>query len=179
MLKIDKYCPFTDRKCNGEIEYKGKKSSFFAYPFQHDWPEIMNVISQGLISRGFIVELPGDIVQSGVIACKLCKMILSSNMIISEVTEPNRNVMFELGYAMGLGKEGLILVNKSSKYESLRSRYKPLKLLNDLEQIHYEDSNDLIEKISNWKHRYSEDTSIRPPSFFECRTCKLTEDEDI
>lgn len=56
-------------------------------------------------------ELP----KTGDFTCKLCAMIQASDLAMFDISTLNANVLMELGFAFGLGKDVIILKNKKSK----------------------------------------------------------------
>ena len=71
--------------------------------------------------KGLLGVLPTDkvesIPESGILFCNICEKIISTNSIIGEITVHNRNVMFEMGYAIGMGRVPYFLVEKETKRE--------------------------------------------------------------
>ncbi len=139
--EIEKYCLVTQDYCKFNINHKGKDSYFAAYPFNpNKWPRFINRLKKELQKKGIDVILPIDLIDcfpdTGILFCKLCKMIYSTNSIISEVTQINQNVMFEAGYALGLGKFCYFLIDESFDSRKRISN----DLISDLQHIYYLDA---------------------------------------
>ncbi|WP_292471325.1 hypothetical protein [Methanolobus sp.] len=161
--KIDKYCMLPQTYCHELISYQGKDSYFAAYPFSPDkYPLLVSNLKELLEEKDMKVILPIEknavFPDTGILFCKLCKMIMSTNSIICEITEINQNVMFEAGYAFGLGKNYYFLVDKS--YD--KNKRSSLKLINDLEKIYYIHEEDCAEAFSVKEEEISHYLPIRP-----------------
>ncbi len=162
--EIDKYCSVIQDNCTFKIKYRGKDSYFLAYPFKpKKWPSFMKQLKTELINKRIDVVCPvdkdEDFPETGILFCKLCKMICSTNSIICEITEINQNVMFEAGYALGLGKYCHLLIDRN--YDP--SQRNSLDLIEDLQQKRYLDpqtcSNEFKLKEEDIYHLLP----IRPP----------------
>lgn len=139
--EIEKYCLITQDYCKFNISHKGKDSYFAAYPFNPSkYPRLIIRLKNELQKKGLEVTLPIDVddrfPNTGILFCKLCKMIHSTNSIISEVTQINQNVMFESGYALGLGKFCCFLIDESFDPSKRISN----DLIDDLQHIYYLDA---------------------------------------
>jgi len=139
--EIEKYCLITQDYCKFNISHKGKDSYFAAYPFNPiKYPRLITRLKNELQKKGLEVTLPIDVddcfPDTGILFCKLCKMIYSTNSIISEVTQINQNVMFEAGYALGLGKFCYFLIDTSFDPSKRISN----DLIEDLQHIYYLDA---------------------------------------
>jgi hypothetical protein len=97
--EIEKYCSVIQTYCKFKIKYRGKDSYFLAYPFKpKKWPSFMKQLKTELINKRIDVVCPvdkgEDFPETGILFCKLCKMICSTNSIICEITEINQIVIF-------------------------------------------------------------------------------------
>ena len=139
--EIEKYCLITQDYCKFNINHKGKDSYFAAFPFNPDkYSRLITRLKNELQKKGLEVTLPIDVddrfPNTGILFCKLCQMIYSTNSIISEVTQINQNVMFESGYALGLGKFCYFLIDESFDQSKRISN----DLIEDLQHIYYLDA---------------------------------------
>ena len=59
------------------------------------------------------VERWEDTVKGDLLFRKVCDGILANNYLLAEVTEPNTNVLMEVGYALAVGRKPILLVEKN------------------------------------------------------------------
>lgn len=160
-LKLNRFCSVKNTKCNIEIKFLGSDSYFLAYPFDKDrkWHRFMTKLKDEFSKKGLLGILPTDkiesIPESGILFCNICEKIISTNSIIGEVTVHNRNVMFELGYAIAMGRPPYFLVEKETKREE------PIKF--DLKRIDYTSLNEILDTFSP-SMLSKELPLIRPPT---------------
>ncbi len=101
---------------------------------------------------------PGRIIDRSVLPC-----IEQSDGLICDITVPNDNVFFEIGYAIGLSKPILPIINES--ITDAGSYLRKLGLLDNVGQIRYENSTDLIEKLRQY---------VPPAPLFTAHTSKIS-----
>ena len=160
--KLNRFCSVKNTECNIEIKFLGINSYFFAYPFDkdHKWDRYMSKLKAEFSGKGLLGVLPLEkvesIPESGILFCNICEKILSTNSIIGEITVHNRNVMFEIGYAIGMGRVPFSLVEKETKREE------PIKF--DLKRIEYTTLDEVLGKFSP-SMLYKELPLIRYPTF--------------
>lgn len=164
--EIEKYCSVSQSYCHEHIKYQGKDSYFVACPFNpENYLRFASRLKSKLKDKDMKVILPievnEDFPDTGILFCKICQMILSTNSIICEITELNQNVMFEAGYAIGLGKYCHFLVDKSFDPDQ-RSE---LDLINDQIKTYYIDEDDCAEKFETKDEDISHYLPIRPTQF--------------
>lgn len=144
-LKLDKFCSIKYANCNIKINSRGSDSYFLAYPFDKDekWPRIMTNLKKEFSKKNLSAVLPTDkiedIPESGILFCNICQKILSTNSIIGETTIHNRNVMFELGYAAGVGRKPYFLVEKETERKEIMNF--------DLKRIDYVSVEDILDQF--------------------------------
>ncbi|MHB9024851.1 MAG: hypothetical protein ACYC7E_11865 [Armatimonadota bacterium] len=109
-------------------------------------------IKAGVEEYGFVPERADVRVESRQILDKIFDRIKASRLVIAKVDESNLNVYFELGVAMGLEKDTL-LVSENSLVVNLPSDLKNWECLTydkgDYEQLKAKVSNFLAEKYGN------------------------------
>lgn len=77
---------------------------------------------------------------------KICKLIQESRYFIADITGLNFNVGFELGIAIGIGRDSIIIADKSSKEASDLKRTEAIKYsLKNIEDF----KNNIAEMIKN------------------------------
>jgi hypothetical protein len=166
-----RYCAIADGICDeiGEIDFAGSRSCFLAYPFAPHYIDFMTHLQEELArSLNIRATLPTDVVAGRILFCKLCKEIYRTNFTISEVTDLNRNVLFEHGYALGARRHGLLLRNRSV-------RLSEFPLLGDVDQLLYGNRGDILSEM----HKYDPDKNDprkRPLRLIGmCRNCQIDE----
>lgn len=95
-------------------------SVFMAMPFRpnlstsYSWslkPYLLKGLSEGETKKVNIMRAD-EYPHIGAITCeKICRPIQSADLVVVDITLPNANVMYELGLAIGLGKEILLVRN--------------------------------------------------------------------
>lgn len=78
--------------------------------------------------------------------CKICQLIQESKYFIADVSDRNFNVGFELGIAVGLGKDTIIIANKNSKETSDLKRTEAIKYSENIEKFQ-KDLNDMLKHV--------------------------------
>jgi len=169
-LSINRYCAVADGNCpESNIEFKGNRSCFLAYPFTPAYMESMKHLRQSLLDvQNIQATLPTDVLEGGVIFCKLCKEIYANNFVLSEVTDLNRNVIFEHGYAMAVRRQGLLLRN------SIRISQE-FSLLKDVEQVYYENRGDIMSHVAKFEIDDRDPMARSLRLIGMCQTCEIEE----
>jgi hypothetical protein len=70
------------------------------------------VIDPVALAAGFLPERADDFSGPGIILSDIIASILTSAVVIAEITPPNPNVFYELGYAHALGKPTILLAER-------------------------------------------------------------------
>ena len=110
---------------------------FIAHQFDPATAEWASLLKDELTGYGIRVTLPISSKTSGVLFCKLCQQIRQCTAIVSELTALNRNVIFEHGFALGIGCRGVIARKKN------RASHSILDALKDIERIEYDNVEDV------------------------------------
>ena len=136
---VDRFCAIEGTHCQKQIEYKGQDTYFFAYPSRSKWADFSYKLQQELQLRGFHGLRWEDFINNDLIFSKVCEGIYGHDYLLAEVTEPNANVLLEIGYALAVGRLPILLQN---------SNWQPWtrSLLTTMENCHYETREDI--------HRY-------------------------
>jgi hypothetical protein len=173
-LSINRYCAVADGTCKESgIEYKGGRSCFLAYPFTPSYMESMEHLRQILQDRQNVqAALPTDVLEGGVIFCKLCKEIHANSFVLSEITDLNRNVLFEHGYATAVRRHGLLLRDSTKIHQEFD-------LLKDVEQVHYDNRDDILRHVARFgiDDGDPEERSLRLIGM--CRTCNIPQRHNL
>jgi hypothetical protein len=113
--------------CNQNISLKDNWV-FLAYDYSNKEIEnIMSIVSSVLKEFGFESIIAKDVKVNYDFMCKICKLIQESKYFIADITGLNFNVGFELGIAVGIGRDSIIIADKSSKEASDLKRTEAIK----------------------------------------------------
>ena len=132
---VKRFCSIEGRECNKEIPYMGSWTFFFAYPSAPRWQDFSRNLDE-LGERGFTGQRWEDITKNDLVFVKVCDGIYGHDYLLAEVTEPNPNVLLEIGYALAVGRLPILLKNKNEKEWSRD-------LLTTLESCYYETREDI------------------------------------
>lgn len=100
--------------CNKEISIH-KDWVFQAYEYKDKNVEraIIEGINPILSSYNLIPKPAKDLIKRHDYMCKICQMIQESGFFIADFSNPNISVGIELGLALGIGKEVILMTNKN------------------------------------------------------------------
>ena len=133
---VNRYCAIEGTYCTKKVPFKGKDTFFFAYPANARWSSFSSTLVKEMGIRGFQGQRWEDFVKNDLIFSKVCEGIYGHDYLLAEVTEPNSNVLLEIGYALAVGRLPILLQDKNWQPWS-RS------LLTTLENCHYETREDI------------------------------------
>ena len=139
---VDRFCVIEGRHCTKQIPYKGKDTFFFAYPSSSRWRDFTSNLVTELGQRGFQGSRWEDFVNNDLLFSKVCDGIYGHDYLLAEVTEPNSNVLLEIGYALAVGRLPVLLQDKNWQPWSRN-------LLTSLENCHYETRDDIYRYMAN------------------------------
>ena len=112
------YCQYTSGSSDQLFENGEKDSVFFLYPSD---PKI--IAQQVEAANGKLQRQQGKIISSSwnemdvpgqIIFCEICKKIRSSTLIVADITTLNFNLLYEIGFCIGLGQA--VLPIRDSNY---------------------------------------------------------------
>jgi len=144
------YCRYAGGSCDQTFEKPNESDALFLFPSE---PAII----AGTIERG-IQELrriaPGsrwlswrDLGVSGqIIFCQICKALRFTRRVVADVTTLNFNLLFEIGYAIGLGLP--VLPVRDTSYVKDEKVFDELGLLDTIGYIDFQNSQTLVSGIS-------------------------------
>ena len=72
---------------------------------------VYKAISEGARSAGFVCRRVDELSTPTVITDDLNELILSAGVVIADISGKNANVMYEVGYALGCGKDVVLLTS--------------------------------------------------------------------
>jgi len=110
--------------CNTTLSVKGDVV-FVGIPFA-----MRRVFEQGIQavvkSFGFECWRAKEVLRTGDFSCKICGIIQSCEFAIFDISKLSSNVLLELGYAYALGKQVIVLKQRSVKMPSNLSGIEPI-----------------------------------------------------
>ena len=128
---VNRFCSIEGTQCNKQIPYGGRDTFFFAYPSGPRWQSFSSELVKEIGDRGFNGTRWENLVNNDLLFSKVCEGIYGNDFLLAEVTEPNPNVLLEIGYALAVGRLPVLLQDKNSKPWSRH-------LLTTLESCYYE-----------------------------------------
>lgn len=149
-------CFMTGRECEHNMEenpYKVFVISPFGYPFDDLYKHgIQSIVTQirskeitgkpppAGVDDSLQTERADQAIQLGFVMCqRICRKIRGSKYIIADVTQPNKNVFYELGLSYALNKN-IILIGRKQEEDSLT--FGLINNENEEAYIHYRSLND-------------------------------------
>ena len=145
---VDRFCAIEDVPCKKKILFKGPWTFFFAYPSNRPMQSFTHELVTELEARGVRGVRWEDSVTNDLLFSKVCEGIYANDFLLAEVTEPNLNVLLEVGYALAVGRQPLLLQDKNRNSWTRD-------LLTTLESCFYATRQDIYEYIARWKARSS------------------------
>ena len=143
---VNRYCTIENMQCAKTIPFNGSWTYFFAYPDSTKMESWSNKLVNELNNRGVRGTRWKDIVNVGTLFSKVCEEIHGNDFLLAEITTLNLNVLLEIGYALAVGRQPILLQNQNS------ALWKP-KLLSSLEFCKYETRSEVHEFITRWQDR--------------------------
>ena len=157
-ITVNRFCAIEGAYCQKQVQYRGPGTHFFAYPSGNRWSAFSRHLADEMQNRGMQVQRWEDTVMGDLLFRKVCDGILSNNYLLAEVTEPNTNVLMEVGYGLAVGRKPILLVDKNR-----RSWKRPA--LSALESCFYENRDDILNHIG--RLQANETNDITPPTKLE------------
>ena len=138
---IDRFCSIEGTHCNRSVPFRGLNTFFFAYPSGNEWRDFSHQLVTELDEWGIQTERWEDVANNDLLFAKVCDAIHGNDYLLAEVTEPNPNVLLEIGYALAVGRLPILLKNQN------RTDWNRT-LLTTLEGCYYETRDEIHEYIS-------------------------------
>ncbi|MGH9873498.1 MAG: hypothetical protein ACRD9S_13690 [Pyrinomonadaceae bacterium] len=149
ILEPPSFCQYADGQCDQDFGLETASHAIFLYPTE---PEIIaSTIEEAVTS---LQSLEGakrwlswkDFgVLGQVIFCKICISMRFADFIVADVTTLNFNLLFEIGYAVGLGKP--VLPIRDTNLMGDKKNFDELGLLDTLGCLDFQNSQALVDKI--------------------------------
>ena len=141
---VDRFCAIEDILCRKEIPFKGLWTFFLASPSNRPMQSFTYELVTELEARGLSGVRWEDLVSTDLLFSKVCEEIYANDFLLAEVTEPNLNVLLEIGYALAVGRQPLLLQDKNRNSWTRD-------LLTTLESCFYATRDDIYEHIARWQ----------------------------
>ncbi len=148
-----KFCEYAGGACDQSFENLRPTEGFAVYPSEPAFiaDAVENAIKrvrQSLNGQGWItwrdLGIPGQI-----IFCGICKALRSTQRTIADVTTLNSNVLFEIGYALGLGVP--VQPARDKNYIKDEMAFDELGMLDTFGYSPFENSEDLAREIIGYQ----------------------------
>jgi len=110
---IDRFCAIEGHFCQRFFVFRGPGTCFLAYPSSQPWRDVMNFLAADLRRRGNRTQTWENVSGAGPIFTRVCKAIHANDVMVAEVTELNPNVLFEVGYALAVGRDVILLSDRN------------------------------------------------------------------
>lgn len=143
------YCQYSAGPCDQSFASLATLDAFFVYPSE---PKLLTVAVEEAMRRirkendGLEVCSWKEIGISGqIIFCRICQSERSAKVLVPEVSTLNLNVLFEIGFALGLDKP--VVPIRDTSYTRDKKLCDELGLLDTLGYIDYENSDNLALKL--------------------------------
>jgi hypothetical protein len=145
-LKSPIFCQYTLSACDQDMDEIKKTSAFFVYP---SYPPILADTIREAVSK-LRDHTSNDNwktweqlnVGGKIIFCEICKAIRAADIIIANITTLNFNVLFEVGYALGLGKK--VIPIRDSSFDKDNKIFNEIGIFDTLGYQKFTNSNDIV-----------------------------------
>jgi len=136
-----RYCAVLDGACT-ETQVQGERGHvFLAYPSEARIAGEMRELERLVGERGTeVVPWEHGVGSGRVVFCKLCGQIARARSFWADVTKANPNVMFEMGFALALGKDLRLFRDRTLPHEDVD-------LISDVDTIEYENAAELANRV--------------------------------
>ncbi|HZD69509.1 MAG TPA: hypothetical protein VFA45_11530, partial [Actinomycetes bacterium] len=149
LLTPPAYCQYADGPCDQTFDVPPDSGPFFLYPSE---PRQIAATIEAAVARANASrsqrywstwrDLP---IAGQIIFCEVCKGIRYASTIIADVTTLNFNVLFEIGFAIGLGMP--VVPIRDGTYTIDRRHFDDLGVLDTLGYVDFTNSDELIQGI--------------------------------
>lgn len=145
------YCQYADGPCDQSFDGWSRGGAFFVYPSQ---PRQIAATIEGAIQeqqrrqpKAGWVSWSDLRVGGKIIFTEICKTMRFSSSVVADVTTLNFNVLFEIGYSIGLGLP--VLPIRDTSYIQDKRLFDELGILDTLGYVDFENKEDLLSKLSD------------------------------
>lgn len=144
------FCEYAGGACDQTFGNPTTSDGFFVYP--NDPEIIASTIEESITKlkstsqRKHWISWKDLDISGQIIFCKICKALRFTKLVIADVTTLNFNLLFEIGYAIGLGKP--VLPIRDASYIRDHKVFDELGLLDTLGYIDFQNSTTLTEGVT-------------------------------
>ena len=147
------YCQYSAGKCDQSFSEMKESEAFFIYPSEPQMlantiNETVRQLQQHVSKKNW---LSWEKLSNGgqIIFCEICKAIRSTKLVVANITTANFNVLFELGYAIGLKKP--VLPVRDTSYTEENRIIDEIGFFDTIGYESFSNSKELVSKISSKK----------------------------
>lgn len=140
-LEYPRYCYLRDAECPSTDFHDAEQAAFMAYPGDEAIAHDMREVARRASARGMAVTTWEDLALDGrIVFCRICQAIMGAEGLWADITLPNQNVYFEIGFALARGRDLRLFVNGSRHHEEVE-------LVEGLTYLEYENVEELLGKL--------------------------------
>jgi len=145
------YCEYAGGACDQAFGNRPISDGLFLYPnepgiiadtIEECIPKLISTAEGGLWISWRDLGVSGQVV-----FCKICMALRSTKLVIADVTTLNFNLLFEIGYALGLGQP--VLPIRDTSYVRDHKMFDELGLLDTLGYVDFQNSTSLTESLTS------------------------------
>ncbi|MCK5534361.1 hypothetical protein KAI68_04525 [bacterium] len=145
------FCQYINCNCQKNLSRHKKEKTFFLYPANP--PLIASTIERSAEllakkhqSKEYLIwkNLKNE---GKIVFCEICKAIFSSSLLICDITNLNFNVLFEIGFIVGLSKSFIPIFEGS--YEQNKKVLSQVGLLDTIGYRKFANSNDIVNIVES------------------------------
>src|SRR6266481_9240119 len=143
------FCEYASGQCDQSFEYPFRSHGLFLYP---STPVIIaNTIEAAVQEMG---RVAGDKrwtswkhlgIAGQIIFCEICKALRFTDVVVADVTTLNFNLLFEIGYALGLGLP--VVPIRDTSYIHDQKTFDELGLLDTIGYLDFQNSAGLVRAL--------------------------------
>lgn len=140
------YCQYASGKCDQLFNDVQRLDAFFLYPSKP--PLIAETIEEAIKKVSTVKRVAGwkDLQPTGqVIFCTICKQLRFSAVAVTDVTTLNFNLLFEIGYAVGLGMP--VLPVRDTTFLRDKHVFTELGILDAIGYVDFQNSSELASGV--------------------------------
>lgn len=136
-VRIDRFCAIENAWCQRDVLYKGERSCFLVYPSDPLRSDAMTNLYHALSAQGYSPQTWQRLTGDNIVFRKIIDAIHAHDVLIAEISELNPNVLIEVGYALAVGRDPILLVDKNRQSLSLN-------ILGTKDQCYYGSRQDVL-----------------------------------
>jgi hypothetical protein len=147
--ELPSYCQYVDGPCDQDFSAVSQASGFFVYPSK---PATISATIESAVSR--LENIAADRVwrtwrdlgpEGRIIFCEISKRLRFAETVVADVTTLNFNLLFEIGYAIGLGVP--VIPIRDTSYIKDNKDFDALGVLDTVGYLDFSNSAELADSI--------------------------------